>query len=94
MAESLPFIMSTLIEAEDVFDKKLAAFIDSYAIDVENTEHERRYGLKIEDKSAHDNLHRRLRIFREALGVTPQSFLVALVSAYDAFLGRLTRNLF
>uniref|UniRef100_Q3ATF7 Uncharacterized protein n=1 Tax=Chlorobium chlorochromatii (strain CaD3) TaxID=340177 RepID=Q3ATF7_CHLCH len=94
MAESLPFIMSTLIEAEDTFDKKLDAFIDFHAIDVEKLEDGRRYGLKLEDKSAHDRLHRRIRVFREALGVTPRSFLVALVSAYDAFLGRLIRSLF
>lgn len=94
MAESLPFIMSALIEVENTFDKKLDAFIDTHAIDVEKTEDGRRYGLALEDKSAHDRLHRRLRVFREALGVTPRSFLVALVSAYDAFLGRLIRNLF
>jgi len=94
LAESLPFIMAALIEAEDSFDKKLDEFIETNATNVEETEERRSYAIKIEDKTQHDKLHRRLRIFREALGVTPRSFLVALVSAYDAFLGRLIRELF
>ncbi|HSW00748.1 MAG TPA: hypothetical protein VLI39_11290 [Sedimentisphaerales bacterium] len=94
LAESLPFIMSVLVKAENSFDRKLDAFIDKYATDVERTDDGRLYAINLHDKPQHDKVHRHLRIFREALGVTPCSFLVALVSAYDAFLGRLIRHLF
>ena len=94
MAESLPFIMNALIEAEEIYDGKLNDFINTQAIDVEKTADGRRYSFKIEHKQEHDKLHRHRRIFREALSATPRSFLVSLVSAYDAFLGRLIRNLF
>ncbi|MEN6578501.1 MAG: hypothetical protein ABFD90_19305 [Phycisphaerales bacterium] len=94
LAESLPFIMSVLLKTEDSFDKQLSTFIDTHATDVKQTDEGRLYAISVQDKPEHDKLHRRLRILREALGVTPRSFLVSLVSAYDAFLGRLIRQLF
>jgi len=94
LAESLPFIMKVLLATRKTFNDKLDAFIDSRAFDVEEIDNYRQYKLMIKDKSEHDKLHLGLRIFREAIGVTPRSFLVSLVSTYDAFLGRLIRQLF
>ena len=94
LAESLPFVMTVLGQAESIWNDKLNGFIEENATNIEKTETGRSYSIKIQDKSKHDKLHRHLRIFRQSRNITPRSFLVALVSAYDAFLGRIISQLF
>ena len=94
LAETLPFIMLVLQTAEESYEKKFEEFIISNGQDIKEDDDAKTYFIKIEKKGEHDKLQQKVRIHREALGITPRSFLVSLISSYDAYLGDLLYNLF
>lgn len=94
MSSTLPFIMQFLIKQETTLNKQFDEFVKDRATDVIESENNIQYKIRIEDKKKHDNLQSTLGVFQEALSVTPASFLVSLVSAYDAYLGSLIRALY
>jgi hypothetical protein len=94
LAETLPLLMQVLTTAHKDLSQKMNKFIDTYGTTIQETDDVREYSIDINKKPAHDKLQRKLAIFGEAIDVTPKSFLVSLVSAYDAYLGRLIKALY
>lgn len=93
-AETLPFVMHVLSSTVLKLDEKMNEFIENSATIVKETDAMREYSLNLEDKPTHDKLHHKTTIFRESLTITPKSFFVSLISAYDAYLGSLIKTLF
>src|ERR1700733_10645858 len=86
--------MRVVQTAHDRAHEQLATYIEKYA-DVTSRDHHQFVTIK-----SHDNCHgyhlrrRELDRLHEAQRVLPQSFLIALVSRYDALVGSLVRALF
>ena len=94
LADTLPFIMSVLETVEDEYYKKMEEFISKRAKFIKRTSDGRIYRIEVNDKPTHDKLLRRLAVFRGSRSVTPEAFFVALISKYDAYLGRLIEKIF
>jgi hypothetical protein len=91
LANSLPLVMSLLASAQKETNHKWQAFLKERCTLQPNG---RTYDVPPEAHSEFLNVRRKWQRSRKAIQIIPRSFLTALVSHYDSFLGSLIRSLF
>lgn len=94
LATTLPFLTSILKASNAFTDKEFNKYLEETAIELTVTGNTRKYSIKIEDKAEHDKIVRKRDNFRKANLIVPRSYLIYLVSQYDAFLGNLIKSIY
>jgi hypothetical protein len=93
LATSLPLAMVVIQGAHRASYKSYEEFIKKNCTE-ETREGEHYVGIPIEHQDRYNALKKRVRRTYMAHSVVPRSFLVSLISSYDAFLGKLVSSLF
>ena len=93
LATTLPFIVGSLISASENEYEKVADYEEKHAERVEEHEDSRTVTMTPDTITPYRKLWRRHDRLSRAAVLVPETFVVALVSQYDAFLGGLVRAL-
>nr|WP_294859700.1 hypothetical protein [uncultured Fluviicola sp.] len=91
LAESLPLILGLTQIKYMSSSKKLDKFIDDNSSDKND---ETSFKIPVNEFNKFNQLSDEMRSAEAALNILPRTFVVALVSQYDAFIGELYRSLF
>jgi hypothetical protein len=91
LADTLPFTMASIAEVIKSAQAEMRKFIADHGEDLGNGE--ARLNISAENVHRFDRLIKRLRRTEAASVLIPRSFVVALVSQFDSFLGSLIRAL-
>lgn len=103
--ETLPLTLALISIKDKHREKELSEFIDVKSIkkekakiedttDTNEIEEEDLIRLKIEDSTVFEELQRNKKISALAFHVIPESLFVALISQFDAFIGKLIKIIF
>lgn len=92
LAETLPLVLGLTALRLKSSSNKLDKFIESNT--VQNETGEKQFKIPIDQFNQFNQLDKAQNIASAAMNILPRTFIVALVSQYDAFLGNLYRALF
>ena len=90
---ALPLSMAIIQAVSRAADKSYQAFIDKHCTE-EEVDGQRVINVPIDHEHRFNILHRRTGRAHTAREIVPRSFVVSLISQYDAFLGSLVRAIF
>ncbi len=92
LAESLPITMALVAVKYRSSSKKLDKFIDDNT--TKEDKNEKNFKIPIDEFNKFNRLNNDVRSSEAAYNILPRTFIVSLVSQYDAYLGELYRTLF
>ena len=92
LAETLPLVLGLTALRLRSSSNKLDKFIETNT--VQNETGEKQFKIPIDQFNQFNQLDKAQNIASAAMNILPRTFIVALVSQYDAFLGNLYRALF
>ena len=92
LAETLPLVLGLTALRLKSSSNKLDKFIETNT--VQNETGEKQFKIPIDQFNQFNQLDKAQNIASAAMNILPRTFIVALVSQYDAFLGNLYRALF
>jgi len=91
---SLPFVMSMLTAVGYSENKELADYLEKHGTLKNESGESKTYALGPEVLDEAGRLRRKVDRFERGMDIIPRSLLVALISQYDFFVGRILRCLF
>jgi len=94
LQSSLPGVMMTITTAEEAADDRFKRYADKYGEIEEQTDKSIKYTFLQPYNARAARLNKAVTQVRAANDIIPRVFVLALVSQFDAFLGRLLRVLF
>lgn len=94
LVASLPGVMFTIVHAEQDADDRFRRYADKYGKVIEHTDNRIGYTFGHPYDARATLLSNKIRQAAVANDIIPKVFVLALVSQFDAFLGRLLRVLF
>jgi hypothetical protein len=94
LAEMLPLATLAMDEAAEASHRQFAEFVDDECTRIEESTQKKTYTVESGQYSQLMRLLRRIQKTELAQELVPRSLFVSLVSQFDAYLGRLIRQLF
>ena len=91
---SFPLTIEIIYKSYETASKSFVDFVNTNGIKKVKEDGSTSYEIKVEDVSRFKKLRKRFESTHIAKSIIPESFLVSLISHYDAFLGSLIKALF